>query len=336
MSAETGKRCSGQIIVLAPVMLIVLSGILALTADVGNLFVWRAKLQNAADAASLAGARVLIEQRLSGATETSARATALAEARAIQQANTAEAGATIEFGSTNGCTFTPLDVSKHATAVRVKALRNGSAPGGMVRMSFASLLGIRSCEVGGTAVAQATSNIRGVLVGLAPFAVPKDRLVDPGQVMVFYPADGEAYNGLGDLTVVPGCFGLLNLDGGSLGTQELIDWITYGYQGYWGIDPDEDGLWIDGTSGFRAALQKAMKDKIGQEIVVVIYDQVTGQGSNGEFHCIGFVRGTITEVKLTGKPEHISFRIGQIGTLKDLISGGGYPSPNLLKIQLAM
>jgi len=325
----------GQVIVLAPVMLVALGGILALTVDVGDVFVWRARLQNAADAAALAGVRVLVEQQLAGKAEYVARIAAINEATLIQQANTTEAGISIEFGAFDGSgAFSSRTLSQQASAVRVKTVRNGTAPGGPVRLSFASLIGIGSCAVTGTAVAEATANLRGMLIGLMPFAVPQDRLVAPGQTMVFYPCDGQAYNGIGDLTVVPGCFGLLNLDGGSSGTSELIDWITNGYQGTFQVNPDDGYLWIDGTSGFRAALQNPVKAKIGQEIVVVIYDQVIGQGSNGDFRCVGFVRGILTEVKLTGHNEHISFTVDKIGLLHDMITGGGLPSPNILKIQL--
>ncbi len=336
MGAERAReKRRGQVIVLAPVMIVALGGILALMVDVGDVFVWRAKLQNAADAAALAGTRVLLEQQLAGRTEDVARSTALNEARLIQQANTSEASATIEFGTTDSSgTFATRTVAQRASAIRVKAARNGSAPGGAVRLSFASLLGMNTCDVAGTAVAEATANIRGVLIGLMPFAVPKDRLVGPGQSMVFYPCDGEAYNGLGDLTVVPGCFGLLNLDGGSLGTSELVDWIEHGFSMPFEVSPDDGYIWIDGTSGFRAALQQPMRDKIGQEIVLVVYDEVIGQGSNGVFRCVGFVRGVLTEVKLTGHNEHMSFTVSQIGLLHDMITGGDNPSPNILKIQL--
>jgi len=77
-----------------------------------------------------------------------------------------------------------------------------------------------------------------------------------------------------------------------------------------------------------------MRGRIGDSIVIVIYDEVIGQGSNGLFRCVGFLRATLTEVRLTGHNEHISCRVEEIGILHDLISGGNHPSPNLLKVQL--
>ena len=333
-AAHRAKGRRGQVIVIAAVMLFVLGGLLALTVDVGQVFVWRARLQNAADAASLAGIHKLVRQRLEGVSEATARVAAASEATLIEQANVSDAGISIQFGKINAAgNFETVDGSTSATAVLATASRDSSAPGGSVRLAFAPLLGINRCPVAGTGVAEVTSSIRGVLTGLAPFAVPEERLVPPGQEMVFYPADGEAYDGLGDVTVAPGCWGLLNLDGGALSTTELIEWIENGYNGLFEIS--EDGyIWIDGTSGFRAALQKPMRAKIGETLIMVVYDVVTGTGSNAQFRCVGFMRGTILEVKLTGKNERITCRVEQIGMLHGLVSGGNNNSPNILKIQL--
>jgi len=344
-----GRERRGQVIVLAPVMVVALGAVLALTVDVGDVFVWRARLQNSADAAALAGARVLWNQHIAGATEDAARSAALTEARLLLQANTIEAGYDIECGTTDGYgNFTAQPLSQQASAVRAKALRT-SAPGGggSVRLSFASLIGMNSCAVTGTAVAEATSSIRGATAGLgvSPFACPASKAgtvnLDDGNTsndsIVFYPADGTQYDpNKGDQKVIPGCWGLLNLDGGSLGTPELVNWIENGYQGTIDIGSD-GGTWIDGTSGFRAGIQAAMNTVIGKPIVVAVYDDVVGQGSNGLFHIIGFLRGTVELVHLTGKNAYLTFQVdGRSNNLTDLITGGSstYQSPNILKIQL--
>ena len=323
----------GQVIVLAPVMLGVIGGLLALSADVGQAFVWRARLQNTADASALAAVQVLVRQRLAGASESTARAAAAAEAALIQQANVQGAGFAVEFGIAAGGQFQPAGAGTPAWAALVRTSRDPSAPAGPIGFSFGPLLGMDSCNVSGRAVAQATANIRGVLVGLSPFAVPKERLVPPGQNMVFYPADGAAYDGLGDVSVAPGCWGLLNLDGGDLSTPELVEWITNGYGETFEIS-DDGYIWIGGTSGFRAALQQPTRARIGDAMVMVVYDQVVGNGSNASFRCVGFMRGTILEVKFTGGNAHVTCRVEQTGLLHDLVSGGDHASPNILKIQL--
>ena len=336
MNPKTRKdRRWGQVVVLAPVMLFVLSAILALTADVGQIFVWRARLQNAADAAALAATHVLVTEQLDGAEEASARSAALTEATLIREANALEAGVNVEFGQMDeGGSFAAADTATTATAVRVTAFRTKDAPGGRLSLFFAPLLGLNSCDVAGAGTCEVTADIAGILAGMAPFAVPENGLVPPGSPMIFYPADGEDYDGLGDLTVAPGCWGLLNLDGGALGTDELVDWIENGYDDAIEIDPEVGYLWIDGTSGFRSALQSVMRSKIDGSMIVAIYDEVVGVGSGADFRCTGFVKVIIKEVALTGTNPHITCVVAEVGMLHDLIGGLGTPSLNILKIQL--
>ncbi|MHC4788505.1 MAG: pilus assembly protein TadG-related protein, partial [Planctomycetota bacterium] len=106
------NRRRGQIIVLAPVVIVVLLAMLALTADVGNMIATRARLQNAADAAALAATQVLWNEHwIVGSDEEDARAAALSEGLLIQQANAADAGCTIEFGTVDDDgNFTVADI----------------------------------------------------------------------------------------------------------------------------------------------------------------------------------------------------------------------------------
>jgi hypothetical protein len=333
---RTRKR-AGQVIALAPVMLVVLVLFLALTADVGQLFLWRARLQNTADASALAAMHTLVAQRLGGAGEEPARAVALSEAAEIHEANAGRARCEVEFGILNeGGSFAAAGAGTTATLVRTRAHRDSEASDGPVPLAFTALIGISGNDVHASAVAEVTANIRGVTVGLCPFAVPEWRVLDAGigGEIVFYPADGEDYDGLGDASVVPGCWGLLNLDGGDLGTSELIDFIVNGYPAAFEVDSEDGYIWIDGTSGFRAALQDTMEQRIGDSLIVLLYDQVIGTGSNAEFRCVGFMSMTITEVQLTGNNPHMTCTIDETGTLYHLISGGGHPSFNILKIQL--
>ena len=56
---------------------------------------------------------------------------------------------------------------------------------------------------------------------------------------------------------VPGCFGLLNLNGGDFYTEETWEWIEQGYDGEVALGP-EGHLWISGGPGFRSAIQHAL------------------------------------------------------------------------------
>jgi hypothetical protein len=314
----------GQIIVLAPFMVSVLGGVVAITADVGHMFVEKALLQNTADGAALAATWVLTEQRGAGHSEHDARAAALAEALAIRNANRPEAALAVQFGSWQpGGSFVAAGEEVAASAVHVRALRNSSAPGGALSLSFARLLGMRSCNVAAAGTCEASGFIRGFLGGLRPFAVYEGNIAAIGQMMTFYE----------HAKVEPGNFGLLDLNGGANGTPDLAQWIGYGYDGE--VTLSEDGyLWIDGDPGFRAALKNDIQAVWGEEIYIVVYDQVTGSGSNAHFRCIGFLGIVITSSDLTGKTKYITCRVTGMKSVHDVITGGSWSSPNLRKVQL--
>jgi len=328
----------GQVIVLfAAVALPAVLAILALTVDLGSVMVTKARLQNAADSACLAAAQVLAGQRAAGEDEAVARARATSEAVAMQQANCDGADLSVEFGTldTQG-NFAVVGVEAPATCVRVVAARNGDSPGGPLSFVFAPLLGINNTDIQGSATAQVATHIRGVLHGLSPFAVPESRLVPPGQEMTFYPAgdDDSPGNGKGQDKVAPGNWGLLNLDGGNHATPELREWILYGYDRP--LVLGEDGhLWIDGTPGFRCTLRQEIEERMGEVMPMVIYDEVTGQGSNAVYRCVGFLYATITSCDLTGGPgAHVTCRVEEVTSAHEVVTGGGMASPNMLKIQL--
>ncbi len=338
MSDTKGKRRRrGQVIVLAPVMVVVLGAMLALTSDVGNLFVWRARLQNGADAAALAGMHAYARARLDGSDEETARAVGQSEADAIYAENCAGAALTLQFGELDeNRQFVARDTATPATAVQATSVRDETAADGPVDLVFSALIGMSTCDVATDAVAELTSSFIGVSEGCAPFAVPESAIGPPGTEMVFYPSDEDSYDGLGDQTVAPGCWGLLNLDGGSLGTDEMKYYIEHGYDGTFQVDPETGYVWIDGTSGFRAALQSVTQDKIGEELVMIVYDQVVGEGANADFRAVGFLVVEITYVRFTGVNPHLKCQVLEKRLLKHFIWGPGMDgSPNIQKIQLA-
>jgi len=332
--ATARDRRSGQIVALAPAMVVVLGAVVALTAELGQLFVEEARLQNAADAAALAALHKLVEAREDGQNETHARQSGLSEATAIKNANRPEAGIAVQFGCrTPDGTFVVADESTAAMAVRAVTTRNEQAPGGSVALTFAALLGIRSCDVAASAVCEVTGNIRGVRGNVSPFAVPEDRIPGLGETMVFYPAEGGGGHGHGSETVVAGNWGLLNLDGGSCNTPELRDWILYGYDGE--IIVDEEGyIWFDGTPGFRTTLENEVNQRIGDQLIMVIYDQVTGTGSNANYRVVGFLVATVLECDLNGPDARMTCRVEGLISVHDVIVGGTYTSPNMRKFQL--
>ena len=341
MPTTTDTKRRGQMLVLAPVMAMALGAVVSLTSDVGHMAVTQARLQNSADAAVIAATSVLLYQQVDGSSEETAREMAASEADAMRLANSAEAGAEIEFGVIDeDGDFEVADTGTPATAVRSTVFRNESAPGGPVPMLFASIIGISACEMSGTATCEVNPSIRAIVGNLSPFAVPEDRIPDPGESMIFYPAGeadpdapGGSGNANGNTVVVAGNWGLLNLDGGANTTDELRDWILNGFDGEFFIDP-QGFTWVEGTPGFRAAIGSSVEQRIGDQLAMVIYNEVLDQGSNALYKCVGFVLATVTEVDMTGTDQHLTARIDRVAGIHDIVTGGTYTSPNLRKVQL--
>jgi len=342
----------GQVIVaFAALLLPLLLALVAFAVDVGLMVVTKTRLQNGADAACLAASGVLLEQQALAMLdpgdmteeewEAQARLLATAAAVEVQRDNVAGSGALVEFGSLQGDVFALQDTSTPATAVRVRATLNGDAPAGALSLPFAGVIGAGECDVAASAAAQVASSIVGVLRGLSPFAIPRDNVPAIGASMVFFPyVDAEdaedEEEGHGDDQVTPGNWGLLDLDGGGNSAADISDWIENGYDEVFIIDPDS-GLWIEGTPGIKTSMKSALESRIGDQLIMVVYDQVEGQGAGTQYHCVGFLVATLTEVRLTGKPsqQRLVARVDELSNLSDVIGGTGPPnSPNIRKLQL--
>ena len=321
---------------MAPIVIVVLTCMLAITVDVGRMVLERALLQNGCDAGALAGAQVLLREHLDGTGESEARSVALTEAISVFKSNSQDAGVAIEFGSAaEDGSFVAAGEDTPATRVRATALRDAGAPGGALPLVFAGFFTFGSADVTAAATAEVSDKIVGVSAGLGPFAVPKHRIPGLGEEMIFYPADPDAYDeGNGSDTVAPGCWGLLNLDGGDLGTTEIIDWLLNGYDEPLELDPEDGYTWVSGTSGFRAALQKPLVSIIGEPMIVLVYDELVGGGSNASFRCVEFMLLTITGCKLVGSDPYVTGRVDVVDTIHNLKTGDGNPSVNIRKIQL--
>jgi len=114
-----GER--GQVLILVAVALLVLLAFAALAVDVGHLYGERRQMQNAADAAALAGARVLCENWASAATRE-----ALAETTAIDYAE--RNGATTVTVTTP---FSPTNVVSVTAATTSTSFLAGAPPIGV-------------------------------------------------------------------------------------------------------------------------------------------------------------------------------------------------------------
>jgi len=324
---------TAQTLIVAVVALAILAIVAVLCIDTGHLFATRSSLQNTADAAALAGTQELVLQRGDGQSEQEARTLAAEEALQIATANHPGASCEVLFGKFEGDQFSPLGVETEATAVKLTSARDEGAAGGPLRGFFSSIMGVESFSVRACAVSEIASGISAIRGDLRPFAVHKDDIKPVGQK--FRIPLGNWTTGDDGEEMAPGNFGLLNLDGGALGTDELIDWIQDGFDGECRIDPDVGYLWIDGTCGVRRAITSELEAIIGEMVFVCVYDTITGVGSNASFRVIWFAGAVVTDIKWAGVSEQSYIEMEMVKlSYVPYCDVGGVPDSNLVKIQL--
>jgi hypothetical protein len=286
-------RRSGQVLILAPAMLIALCLAAVISVDVGHLCTSKARLQNGADAAALAAILELWEQRVhhDSSDENSCRNAANNEAGTIAVINASGSACQVEWGTWHGGVFTPLDASFSADAARVRAVRDPDAPGGPVRTFFSRLVGLG--EVSEDARAVATFRPRGMM----PFAVDEDSLVPPGQSLVLYD----------DTETAPGNCGLLDYDGGENSADDIKNWSKDGYWGDIYIDPTVGYLLIAGTTGLKSNVTSSLDYHItrGLPVTCCVYRHVTGTGSGAEYTIVGYVAVRIDDYQMNATGDDI-------------------------------
>ncbi|MFO7956790.1 MAG: VWA domain-containing protein [Candidatus Brocadiia bacterium] len=146
-----GDRRRGQILPLFAAVAIILVVFCALTIDVGRIATANAQLQNAVDAAALAGASQLV-----GFVDEDAKTSAETQARALAEANVV-LGEPLTLGETDikfgryvpgpPPDFTPeeeLDPGDRLDSVRVMGRRTTDSPDGDIPLLFAGIFGIRA------------------------------------------------------------------------------------------------------------------------------------------------------------------------------------------------
>lgn len=289
-----GKR-EGQIVVMFVAAIFVLCGIAVLAVDVGHLCVSRARMQNAADAGSLAGLLELWDARADGADEIEARGRGVTEHEAIANANYPGVGSEVQFGIWANQTFMPKSPSVPANAVRVRVYRSKDAPGGPVGTFFGGLMGLNSVEQDASATAHF------IPPGLAPFSIYEENLVEPDETLVLYD----------DKKVTPGVFGLLDYDGGSNSASDLKEWTRHGYQGKFDIDPEVGYKIVEGSPGLKTTLKDPLDYHVtaGDNVISCVYEDVWGSGNNTQFQVNGFASLVITESNMNANPKSVSARM---------------------------
>jgi secretion/DNA translocation related TadE-like protein len=267
MNART-KNQRGQATVLSLVFMVVLLGMAALVLDIGSWYRADRSTQSTADAAALAGAQALPDD------------TAQASSLATQYASKNGGGLqSVTFSSSIGSNDTiTVQIKKPATGV------------------FTKLFGVSSVNVGSKASARTALVSQAKYV--APIAVKNTHpmLSNPG--CPCFGQQNETTIPVGS-TGAPGAFAMVNLlnSQGTSGASTLADWIQNGFPDYLPIG----GYMSDPGVKFNAnQIQDALTQRIGTDLLFPVYDTLTGQGSNAEYHVIGWAAFHLESIDASG------------------------------------
>ena len=251
------RRENGQAMVMTVLFLAALLGSAALVLDVGSWFREKRQLQLTADAAVLAGAQVLPSDPSTAA--------ALA----------------IRYARNNGRTITSNDIaitSGPSANDTISVQAHTDAPG-----FFSKLFGIDVVKVGASAAARAGLADQALYV--APMVVNKVHPLLGGSGCPCFKQETTLPFGKEG---APGAFGMLNLLGGSgtVGSSELRSEILNGFDkylplGYYRSDP---GAKFDSSN-----IQSALDMRLESVLLFPVFDTLTGNGENAQYHIIGWV-----------------------------------------------
>ena len=325
---------SGQTLVFVIIGLLGTLGIAALCIDYAFLTVAKDQLRAAADSAALAAAAEFDGGNVvQTAVEFAAKNDVASDPLIIDPYNVATGVYDFDTGEFDSQT----DFALH-NAVRVTASRSKTSTAGALPTFFASVLGIGSADVTVRSAAAVDRRVSGIApVGsspLVPFLVDVDTFgglsgnifeAPIGGYVEFYPERNDA----------PGNFGLANLDGGSTDVPELVEFITFGFPGVIEIPAGADYILVEGTPGFKEGIKNAVQARIGDTIVVLVYDNVAEAGSNAIFRVRTFCAIEVTDAKLAGQRN--SYIGGIVRTLQSAAvrtSPGGVINSSLSTVRL--
>ena len=329
------KKEAGQALVLSCLLLLILLGVAAFSIDYGCAVTWRTELRRAVDAAALAGGAEIEGDDPVATAISFAGKNRVAGDNLSLSANDVVLG-TYDF---DYHTFSAVEDPALANAIRVVGDRSSSSLDGPIPTLLASVMGVDTVELSAEATAAMNPLVSGVAGGsgvpLVPFLIHADSVggINGG---VFSPALEQNVAFYPTVDDIPGNFGLANLDGGSNDTPELVEWITNGFPDPIEISGDTGVLTVEGTPGFVSAIKTAVEDRIGETVIVLVFDEVSGVGSNSVFQVRTFCALQITGCKLTGAPatQNITGKVVPLVTSGVIARSSGLTNTALRKLEL--
>lgn len=297
------KREEGQSLIIVGALLIVLVALVGLVVDAGNAYAQRRIVQNATDAAAIAGAQMLGHQD-----DYKTGGPFLLNYQVIE--------AVWDYAERNG--VSPDEVDIFYTDINGNVLANaefdlgwqavindqtfgGVKPEG-IRVEANRPFDTYLVRVIGRNEMTASAKAQGILAcgacsatGLFPIAVDVGTFADNGGL----PAIGQEYRIWGDKTG-PGSFGYLswNFDPGHTSEQTLVaNMADTSRSGYWSVgDNIPCGPGVQNSSSVKTELKYRIDNRIDlnpprhREVILPIFDYTTGQGANLTYHVVGFAR----------------------------------------------
>lgn len=303
------RRDEGMSVVLVVFSLVLLLGFAALAIETGYLYTVRAQAQGLADAASLAAVRALQKCDADGA-DREAAVLAAQQSAAVNQVD----GVALEiaedditfgryypYGTGEEAEFVPTNSNPNSVQVDV---HRDSTRNGPVELVLARLIGVNTVDVSASAIASRDRRVVGFDADggsgkLIPFTGSRGSIGGVGSPVLFFSGASPS---------APGNWGLIDInpDGTGFGTglnnsqPEIEDQIENGYDGEAIIDLDggTDTSGRPGTLG--GSLTEALESRIGETVLITVYDSVSGTGTNTVYHLVGFVPVRIDAIVTTG------------------------------------
>lgn len=356
ITSERSRR-KGVVAVMVMVILMGLLGFAALTVDVGAMYNVRADLQRTADAAALAGASAFTTDDMMRVRMGTGGSSVLAAVTASSTSLTHQyAGLNLSLGASSsdllsadiviGWLLLNNDTSevihtnpqpKDFNAVGVTTRRSQGANGAHT-LTFASLMGFSSTELGAWAVAVFDDRVSGLTVtdgatDVMPLSMSRaafDQDLGSGgdqyawddatssvsgtsdgirEIRIYpYPLSGSGYSE-GD-----GNFGMLNIGTGNQGVEAERDQIEYGTpasdfeleigtsQMDFSVGGSANSYDITGSPGLEATLESELANRIGDVVGIFLHDGVILSGANATYTIADIRYVRIMAVKLTGQP----------------------------------
>ncbi len=355
MRTRRHRNRSGNVAILAAVMMIVVFALAVFAVDLGYLYVVRTEEQRAADAAAMAAAWELWEKE--GPPQTGNPLDDVAPARAVAA----------QYAGLNSVAALPLELAAEdveigylqsdgqigaATTSRIATrvhIRRTPDQNGEIVLFLGGLLGRATSSVQAQATAVYGNDFSGFKtpsngenLDILPFAIDKetwdlllqgngtdDWTWDSDEEQVSAGPDGILETNLypGKNAGAPGNRGTVDVGNPNNSTADLKRQILYGvtpedlswHDGE--LKLDENGeLLLNGDTGISAAVKDQLEQIIGQPRIVPIFTQLQGNGNNAYYTIVQFAGVRIMEVKLTGNKKQVVVQPAKISTL------GGIPA----------